>query len=61
MVVCLDLKKQLFSNKYKLYTHNGKKSVDLDPIEFSKRIVQQGAGEIVLNFIDLLMKYPHYY
>ena len=52
VVVCLDLKKTILSNKYVLYTHGGEKKTDIDPIEFCKKILQQGAGEIVLNFID---------
>jgi len=52
VVVCLDLKKNILSNKYVLYTHGGERKTDIDPIEFCKNILQQGAGEIVLNFID---------
>ena len=35
-----------------LYTHNGKRKSNIDPIEFCKKILQQGVGEILLNFID---------
>ena len=52
VVVCLDLKKNLLSHKYVLYTHNGKRKSNIDPIEFCKKILQQGVGEILLNFID---------
>ena len=52
IVVCLDLKETLVSNRYVLFTHSGKRKTDIDPIEFCKKILQQGAGEIVLNFID---------
>ena len=52
VVVCLDLKKTYLSNKYVLYTHNGKRKASIDPIEFCKKILQQGVGEILLNFID---------
>ena len=64
VVVCLDLKKTLLSNKYVLYTHSGREKTDIDPIEFCKKLLQQGAGEIVLNFInrDGTMKgYQHEY
>jgi len=62
VVVCLDLKKTLRPNKYALYTHCGKRKTDIDPIEFCKKILHQGAGEIVLNFIDrdgTMKGYPH--
>ena len=52
VVVCLDLKKNILSDKYMLYTHNGKRKSNIDPIEFCKKILQQGVGEILLNFID---------
>jgi imidazole glycerol-phosphate synthase subunit HisF len=52
VVVVLDVKKKLFGNKYELFTHNGKKSSGLDPIEFAKRCETLGAGEVIINSID---------
>jgi cyclase len=51
VVVVLDIKKKMFGG-YELYTHNGKKSTSINPIEFIKKIEELGAGEIVINSID---------
>ena len=52
VVVVLDVKKKLLGHKYELYTHNGKKSRGIDPLEFAKRCETLGAGEIIVNSID---------
>ncbi|RLV60393.1 imidazole glycerol phosphate synthase cyclase subunit [Parashewanella curva] len=52
VVVVLDVKKKLFGS-YKVYTHNGKKAVDIDLFDFIKTVESLGAGEIVINNIDL--------
>jgi imidazole glycerol-phosphate synthase subunit HisF len=51
-VVVLDVKKKLFGG-YEVYTHNGKKATGKNPIELAKLMEQMGAGEIVINNIDL--------
>ena len=51
VVVVLDVKKKTFGG-YELFTHNGSKSTGLNPIDFAKKCVQEGAGEIVVNSID---------
>jgi cyclase len=51
VVAVLDIKKKMFGG-YELYTHNGKKSTVINPIEFIKKIEELGAGEIVINSID---------
>jgi cyclase len=35
-----------------LYTHNGKIATGIDPVIFSKKAMDLGAGEIVINSID---------
>jgi imidazole glycerol-phosphate synthase subunit HisF len=52
VAVVLDVKKKLLGHKYELYTHNGKKSRDIDPVVFAKRCEVLGAGEIIVNSID---------
>jgi len=52
VVTVLDMKKKKFSNKYELYTHNGKIKTGLDPITFAKQVESLGCGEIVINSID---------
>lgn len=49
--VCLDVKKNLFG-KYKIFTHNGKKSTNIDPLEFSRLMEKKGAGELIINSIE---------
>jgi cyclase len=52
VVVVLDLKKKLFGG-YELVTHNATKSVKVNPLEFALKAINLGAGEIVLNSVDL--------
>ena len=51
VVVSVDVKKNLFG-KYKVYTKNGSENTSEDPVAFSKRMQDIGAGEIFLNSID---------
>ena len=52
VVVVLDIKKSFWGGRYSIYTHRGKKNRKLEPIEFAKKIVNMGAGELVINSID---------
>jgi len=52
VVVVLDIKKKLFGG-YEIFTHNATRSTGLNPINFVQEAVKLGAGEIVLNSIDL--------
>lgn len=52
VVVVLDVKKSLFG-RYEVYTHNGKKGSGRTPVELAREAQQLGAGEIVINSIDL--------
>jgi cyclase len=52
VVVVLDVKRSLFG-KYEVYTHNGKKATGRTPVELAKEAERLGAGEIVINAIDL--------
>lgn len=52
VVVVLDVKKSLFG-KYEVYTHNGKKKTGRTPIELAQQAEKLGAGEIIINSIDL--------
>ncbi len=51
IVVSIDAKKTFFG-KYVVHTHGGRKSTGLDPLSFSKRMEEMGAGEILLYSID---------
>lgn len=52
VVVVLDVRKKMLGG-YELRTRNAKHAHKLDPIEFAQEAVRRGAGEIVVNSIDL--------
>jgi imidazole glycerol-phosphate synthase subunit HisF len=39
-------------NKWQVYTHGGRKAIDLDAVEWAKKGVELGAGEILLTSMD---------
>jgi len=51
IVVSIDAKK-VAPDKWEVFSHGGRKSTGLDAIDWAKRAVGLGAGEIVLNSID---------
>lgn len=51
IVVSIDAKK-IAPEKWGVFSHGGRKDTGLDAIEWAKRAVSLGAGEIVLNSID---------
>ena len=51
VVVVLDVKKKIFGG-YELFTHNGKKNININPFDFAIKMEKEGAGEIVINSID---------
>lgn len=52
VVVTIDVKKRLLGG-YDVWTHNAKKNTRLDALDFASRVAELGAGEIVMNAIDL--------
>jgi len=51
VVASLDIKKSLFGG-YKIYTDNGKNSINTKPEQFAKMLENAGVGEILINNID---------
>jgi len=51
IVVSIDAK-QIGPDKWGVFSHGGRKATGLDAVEWAKRVVALGAGEIVLNSID---------
>jgi len=51
IVASIDVKKN-WLNKYKIYTDNGKKNTNLNPVNFAKTLEIAGVGEILINNID---------
>lgn len=52
VIIIIDEKKKLFSNKYEIWTHNATRNTGRDPVEFAKLCESLGAGEIIINSID---------
>jgi imidazole glycerol-phosphate synthase subunit HisF len=52
VVVSIDVKKTLFG-KYEVRIKNGSEKTKLDPVLFAQEAARLGAGEILLNSIDL--------
>jgi imidazole glycerol-phosphate synthase subunit HisF len=53
VVVVLDVKKKMFGRGHEVYTHNGSRSAHRQVLEAAKEAERLGAGEIVVNSIDL--------
>jgi cyclase len=51
IVVSIDARK-VAPDKWEVFSHGGRKATGLDAIEWARRAVALGAGEIVLNSID---------
>ena len=53
IVVAIDAKRMAGQDgKWKVYTHGGRKETELDAIEWAKKVVSLGAGEILLTSMD---------
>jgi cyclase len=51
IVVSIDAK-QVAPDRWEVFSHGGRKATGLDAVEWAKRAVALGSGEIVLNSID---------
>lgn len=51
IVVAIDAKRN-GPGKWEVYTHGGRKSAGLDAVEWAKKVVALGAGEILLTSMD---------
>ena len=52
IVVVMDVKKNVRTGNYELWTHNGTILVNCSPVDFAMKAQKQGAGEVVINSID---------
>lgn len=52
VVVVLDVRKSK-TGSYEVFTHNGSKSTGMDPVSAARMAEDRGAGEILINSIDL--------
>lgn len=51
IVVCIDVKKNIFG-KYEVVTYNGKEKTGLEPLSHGLKMVEMGAGELLINSVD---------
>lgn len=51
IIASIDVKKDVWG-RYKVHTHAGKKSTDLNPVEWARELESLGAGEILLTSMD---------
>src|SRR6266571_2000850 len=51
IVVSIDAKK-VAADRWEVFSHGGRKATGLEAVEWARRAVELGAGEIVLNSID---------
>ena len=52
IVVAIDAKKEPDGKGWRVYTHGGRNPTELDAIEWAKKAVSLGAGEILLTSMD---------
>ncbi len=52
IVVAIDAKKEPGENRWRVYTHGGRKPTDLDALDWARKAVSLGAGEILLTSMD---------
>lgn len=53
IIAVIDVKKTGLLRRYEVVTHNGSRRTGLDPVEFAVQLQDMGAGEIVINSVDL--------
>lgn len=53
VVVVIDAKKKMLGRGWDVTTRNASKSAKLDALDFAERVAELGAGEIVMNSVDL--------
>ena len=52
IVIAIDAKRNANSDGWEVYTHGGRNQTDQDAVEWAKRVVRLGAGEILLTSMD---------
>lgn len=52
IVVAIDAKRVPGKNRWEVFTHGGRKPTGLDAVEWAKKVVSLGAGEILLTSMD---------
>jgi len=52
IVAVMDVKKTGVLKRYELFTHNGGRKTGVAPVDFARKVQEEGAGEILVNVID---------
>ncbi|MFT8425903.1 MAG: imidazole glycerol phosphate synthase subunit HisF [Liquorilactobacillus sp.] len=52
IVVAIDVKRNAAKDYYEVYTHGGKTATGIDALEWAKKIVELGAGELLVTSMD---------
>jgi cyclase len=52
IVVAIDAKRVPRENRWEVFTHGGRRATGLDTVEWARRVVSLGAGEILLTSMD---------
>jgi imidazole glycerol-phosphate synthase subunit HisF len=52
IVVAIDAKKNQASGKWEIFTHGGRNPTGIDAIEWSSKMVEYGAGELLVTSMD---------
>ncbi|MBX7121992.1 MAG: imidazole glycerol phosphate synthase subunit HisF [Opitutaceae bacterium] len=52
IVVAIDAKREPGGKSWRVYTHGGRNPTDLDATQWARRVVELGAGEILLTSMD---------
>jgi cyclase len=52
IVVAIDAKREPGTNSWRVYTHGGRRATEWDAIEWARKVVSLGAGEILLTSMD---------
>jgi cyclase len=53
VVVVIDAKRKMLGRGWDVVTHNARRPAKLDALDFAARVADLGAGEIVMNSVDL--------
>jgi len=53
VVIVMDVKKKSSGGKYEIWIYNATMNTKIDPVKFAQEMEERGAGEIVINSIDL--------
>lgn len=53
VVVVIDARKKMLGRGWEVVTHNAGRNAKMDALDFAARVAELGAGEIVMNSVDL--------